>query len=317
MRKLIFDTEESEEVTPAADHKSCSVFPIADGGAINCYEILDGFRIFYYATPSIDLAELVSRTPADLFLHYCYIGKDGCADDGTVRIPITNGDYIIEDKFTRKKHTVTAEGVYTGVTLALDIDKLNAYFAEFFADEAFDCFLRKPYISSDGKFLSKETENLISHALAMFCQGYAATDFKYIKISTILVFSKLHDINRTAAPEEAPHYLQKYRVNTIRAVKAYLHAHMDRQITLSELSDLHRISISSLKSDFKIVCGMPVYAYLKKIRMEEAEHLLSTTDLSITEIASKVGYCNASKFSSAFKAHFDMSPSVARRSLGV
>ncbi|MGH9881794.1 MAG: helix-turn-helix domain-containing protein [Pyrinomonadaceae bacterium] len=50
--------------------------------------------------------------------------------------------------------------------------------------------------------------------------------------------------------------------------------------------------------------GLTLMQYLKLVRMQEAEHLLRTTFLSVKEIMNRVGINNESYFSREFmKAH--------------
>ena len=82
---------------------------------------------------------------------------------------------------------------------------------------------------------------------------------------------------------------------------------------LSELAGRVGMSLSKFKTVFPRVCGHPPYGYLRCVRLERARHLLSTTDMSVTQVALEVGYANPSKFSHAFAARFGFKPSRARR----
>ena len=68
-----------------------------------------------------------------------------------------------------------------------------------------------------------------------------------------------------------------------------------------------------MKDCFKAVYGKPIYAFQKEYKMQKAAQLLHTTEKSITEIASLIGYENPNKFSSSFKNTFGCSPREYRR----
>jgi AraC-like DNA-binding protein len=51
---------------------------------------------------------------------------------------------------------------------------------------------------------------------------------------------------------------------------------------------------------------------LRDVRLELAETLLKQSDLSMTEIADRLGYKELSAFSRAFKAHCGMAPKTFR-----
>jgi len=57
--------------------------------------------------------------------------------------------------------------------------------------------------------------------------------------------------------------------------------------------------------------GIPPSHLIKRYRLSKAKELLQTTDLTIAEIAYKVGFRDASYFSKAYKAYFGCLPSEA------
>ena len=56
--------------------------------------------------------------------------------------------------------------------------------------------------------------------------------------------------------------------------------------------------------------------YLKRRRLEEARHLLVTTDGPMSEVAARVGFANQFHFSREFKAAFGATPSAYRATHG-
>ncbi len=83
--------------------------------------------------------------------------------------------------------------------------------------------------------------------------------------------------------------------------------------SLESLSKEFGVSSSSLKNYFQGVYGKNVSTYLREYRMSEAAVALSKTTMSVSDIAAKVGYQNASKFSAAFKKFYGESPLEYRR----
>lgn len=58
---------------------------------------------------------------------------------------------------------------------------------------------------------------------------------------------------------------------------------------------------------------MPINTYLRRCRVQHAEQLLFTTDLSILEIAQRVGYDSPSRFAAMFKREKGITPRECRR----
>ena len=52
---------------------------------------------------------------------------------------------------------------------------------------------------------------------------------------------------------------------------------------------------------------------LRTMRMESAERLLKTSQLSVAEVAYKVGFASHKYFSRCFKDHFGVAPTDVRR----
>lgn len=57
------------------------------------------------------------------------------------------------------------------------------------------------------------------------------------------------------------------------------------------------------------------HSYLRTYRLQVAKKLLLETESSVTEIASKIGYENPNKFTSAFKETYGSSPTEFRKSV--
>ncbi len=70
---------------------------------------------------------------------------------------------------------------------------------------------------------------------------------------------------------------------------------------IETLAKKFKISPTKLKQDFKKVHGMTLFGYFQKCKMELALKYTTTSDLKIKEIAQRLGYENAGKFSQAFK----------------
>lgn len=86
--------------------------------------------------------------------------------------------------------------------------------------------------------------------------------------------------------------------------------------TMDELAERFDLSVSALKKCFKGVYGTAIFTYMRNFRMDMAAALLVQTDKSVTEIASKVGYTNSSKFSEAFKSVKGKTPLEFRKVRG-
>ncbi|MGB0854250.1 MAG: GlxA family transcriptional regulator [Pikeienuella sp.] len=93
---------------------------------------------------------------------------------------------------------------------------------------------------------------------------------------------------------------------------AAMESHTAEPLTLAQLAGFARLSPRQLTRQFHAAFGVTVMDYYRSIRLELAKRLLSTTVLSLTEIALTTGFATSSHFSRAFRDAFECSPSEIR-----
>lgn len=90
-----------------------------------------------------------------------------------------------------------------------------------------------------------------------------------------------------------------------------LEASLDDPPGLEELARLAGTSVSALRKDFKSAFGLPVAAYLRRRRLEQA-HLRLERGQGVAQVASQCGYDSPANFATAFKRQFGYPPSNLR-----
>ncbi|HJR05924.1 MAG TPA: AraC family transcriptional regulator [Pyrinomonadaceae bacterium] len=101
----------------------------------------------------------------------------------------------------------------------------------------------------------------------------------------------------------------------IRRAVELMHAHLAEELPLEELAAAAYLSPFHFARLFKKLTGLPPHTYLAALRIERARTLLATTDLSVTEIAARVGYANSSHFGKAFRQSNNLTPRAFRAAL--
>lgn len=112
--------------------------------------------------------------------------------------------------------------------------------------------------------------------------------------------------------EREPTYLtsrQQRQQKIVNDTIYFLENHFTEEITLEQLAQAQFVSPAYLSRLFKEISGESPINYLIKLRLNEAQHLLKTTPLTIKKIAQSTGYQDAYHFSKAFKKQFGISPS--------
>lgn len=161
----------------------------------------------------------------------------------------------------------------------------------------------------------------VSHHLKSMCeQGLLQSrrDGKevYYRASDNELSGMLHDgieqIMQINCPRQSPDAGASNR-ELAESVHQYLSDHISERITIDELSRQFLINPTSLKRIFKDTYGNSIAAHTKQHRMELASKLLDDGNMSISEVAARVGYESQSKFSLAFKEEYGELPSDHKR----
>jgi len=99
-----------------------------------------------------------------------------------------------------------------------------------------------------------------------------------------------------------------------RAVAQYIQEHLGESISIAALASHARLSRYHFGRAFKVSFGSSPHRFHSQLRFERAKELLSTSALSVTQIALEVGFQETSSFSLAFRRLAGLTPSRYRRS---
>ncbi len=95
----------------------------------------------------------------------------------------------------------------------------------------------------------------------------------------------------------------------------YINDHLDREVSLADLAAAVDLSPYHFTRLFKQSMGSAPHQYLIERRIEAAKRLLSTTQLSIAEIAYQVGLSSQSHLTTLFRKRVGMTPAAYRNAL--
>ena len=202
-------------------------------------------------------------------------------------------------------------GQYQGLTISIDLREVSAHPPELIAETGiFNRLLREKFSLDDTAVFLAGNEQT-EHIFAAFYGQPEKLRLPYQQVKALELFLYL------ARTEFAPrNELTEYppeQVAIVREIHSQLLRHMERRITIEELSKQYLINPTTLKSVFKAVYGTSLAAHIKEHRMEQAAKMLRETDMSIAAIAQAVGYESQSKFTTAFKAKFTELPTEYRK----
>jgi AraC-like DNA-binding protein len=101
----------------------------------------------------------------------------------------------------------------------------------------------------------------------------------------------------------------------LRRVKEYIDANLENSIDLVTLADTAGLSLFHFARAFKQSEGMTPHGYVLERRLEHAHGLLTSTDLSLAEIASATGFSDQGHLARYFRRRHGVSPSALRWSM--
>lgn len=106
----------------------------------------------------------------------------------------------------------------------------------------------------------------------------------------------------------------RYDVSNDRVLRvlAQMEAHVEEPLDRASLADIAGVSIRQLERLFDTYMGATISDSYMGVRLAQAEQLLRSTSLSMTEIALACGFRTSSHFSRACKTQFGASPTALR-----
>ena len=101
-------------------------------------------------------------------------------------------------------------------------------------------------------------------------------------------------------------------VDMINRARLRIRESLESDLTIQKIAEDLGVSYSNFRKLFKEYTGLSPATYQQDLRLLRAKELLSTTDLTIKEIAYRLNFESPDYFSAKFKAKMGCKPSEAR-----
>ena len=109
-------------------------------------------------------------------------------------------------------------------------------------------------------------------------------------------------------------HVYKGNSQIISSALRYIHQNYQNKLSLQEVSDTLHVNSSYFSALFRQEISMTFTDYLNQLRIGQASHLLTDTELSIMEIAASVGFDDQSYFTRVFRKYKGITPHAYRKS---
>ena len=114
------------------------------------------------------------------------------------------------------------------------------------------------------------------------------------------------------SPETARPEVHEERFCILQSI-AMMEENPERRFTLEQLAKISRMSVPAYTQKFRSALGLSPMKYLLKARLFQVQHLLASTELSISEIAALTGFCSANYLIKLFHRELGITPSQFRK----
>ncbi len=140
----------------------------------------------------------------------------------------------------------------------------------------------------------------------------------YLEIFLLLCVTAVRDLEEAEQQKQSKSAISRNRQAELaqRAVN-YLVKHVTEQVTITELCTALGCAKTTLSTAFHAYTGSSIIPYFNRLKIETAKGLIRSRDLSLTEIASLLNFCNLNYFSTAFKNYTGMYPREYAKSLKI
>jgi len=216
------------------------------------------------------------------------------------------GDVMIfNSKTTVRKCSLGKSGMNC-ISLIIFCEDTIAFLNEFFDTSDFNDSNFFSEIRKSTSAVSYPGSDLLEKLfleMMKFPGEFSAYNLKLAVVQTILILMQRKDKR-----DSTDLYFSGTTGRKVQNVRRIINSNLEQEISIEELSEKVNLNRTTLQKIFKEMYGLTINEYRTKSRIQLAKNLLASTDLSITEIAGRCGYTNASKFSEVFKRNEGILP---------
>ncbi len=219
--------------------------------------------------------------------------------------PVSGYYYPIE--FESRIVCLMKVGEYNGVKnifdeIKLKNDKIDFYCFKFLVMEINSTLLKVvfQFVQTEEK-KNELVENIMKiNKSSITIEEYITRSLKAVKVICSEISNTLIDKNVKLKSEIMEFINENY---------------LNIDINLNMLANQFNFTEKYFSKVFKELTGENITTCIEKLRMEKTIHLMKQSDLTILEIAQKVGYSNQNTFYKAFKRNYSISPGEYREKL--
>ncbi|REK71884.1 response regulator [Paenibacillus paeoniae] len=256
----------------------------------------------------------------------CYVGERGLPHEIAIRY-----DRLIrmKDNVLNRNNDVVFWSEELGNTESIDVIRMNVWL-KMLEKGAYDAILTESaqYLQS-----LQELGCLRAEVLQQFLQNFLQMLYHFYQFKEWQAYQVLGEEVSLERLSQAVRSLTDLRIwvrstltrtitysrqaqdneTVMDKVKSFISQHVSQSISREDISRHVHLHPDYLSRLFKKETGQSLVEYILDEKMVIARELLSGTELSVSDVASSVGYSNFSYFSKVFKSTVQMNPNEYRK----
>lgn len=280
-------------------------------GDITIYRVFPGIELVYNDMHMTCCNKHQQPAPHVMEINYCKEGRSECLFGEHQYCYMSAGDLSFCSLHDSAHQSQFPTAHYHGITVTIDFSAVTEEMEQVLELLEVDLARIKGLAQADA-FTIIRADPAVEHVFSELYKVPSAVRRGYIRVKMLellLILTGLEPMKASGKPV----YFPAAQIETVKQIHAFLVEHFSEHYTIHALSERFDISPTVMKRCFRGVYGDSVYAYMKKYRLQIAEQLLRESDLTIGEIAGRIGYLNPNKFTSAFCAAYGVPPTAYRR----
>lgn len=216
------------------------------------------------------------------------------------------GDVALAPPFFYHRTLAESDGPYERIMVKFTPD-FAAPFIKALGQPVFD----RLYSTLVYHFAEETQDKIRTMFFDMLAEYKKNTPYKEFILQGMLfrLFTTVLEEHIPSKPDIHPSPLTPQIINAI----VYMENHYKSQPSMEEVAQFVGFSAGYFSRLFHAQLGMTYSAYLNNIQIRHVQILLTTTDMSIMEIAHETGYCHGDYLSAQFKKKVGMTPSQYRK----
>ncbi len=200
--------------------------------------------------------------------------------------------------------------MYSGFTNSEFSRYLLSFRSSYIDDDLVRAFnIRHYQLTPEDRDTVRDIMKKIEYEYNLFDEFFSRMYKQYLNSLLVLLVRKYSN-----PQDDTEHYRSSVKIDVvISEMISYIHKNIQRDISLTVLSEKYGYSKEYISSQFKNTIGCGFNEYLTKTRIAYSVKLLTSSSTPIKHIATKAGFKDSNYFAAVFKSYMNLSPSQYRK----